>query len=52
MATIMFTLSTLYWILSVVITFLVFRSTFDPTYVAPNWLTLFNAILLVNVSVF
>jgi len=48
MATIMFTLSTMYWILSVVITFLVFRSAFDPTYDAPDWLTLFSAILLVN----
>jgi len=44
----MFTLSTMYWISSVVITFLVIRSAFDPTYDAPSWFTLFNAILLVN----
>jgi hypothetical protein len=57
---IMFTLSTIYWVLSVVITFLVIKGrvttvTGDPnpgpaTRPGSSWLTMFNAILLVNVS--
>jgi hypothetical protein len=56
----MFTLSTIYWVLSVVVTFLVIKArvstvTGDPnpgpaTRPESSWLTMFNAILLVNVS--
>jgi len=51
---IMFALSTIYWVMSVVVTFLVIRAWFselDPaTHSPPNWLPMFNAVLLVNVS--
>jgi hypothetical protein len=49
-----FALSTIYWVLSVVVTFLVIRAWFselDPaTHSAPTWLPMLSAILLVNVS--
>ncbi|KAI0305705.1 hypothetical protein B0F90DRAFT_1094489 [Multifurca ochricompacta] len=48
----MFALSTLYWILSLAVTFLVFRAWFsnlDPnTHQPPNWLPMFSAIVLLN----
>jgi hypothetical protein len=51
---IMFALSTIYWVISIVITFLVMRAWFselDPaTHCPPIWLPMFNAVLLVNVS--
>jgi hypothetical protein len=57
---IMFTLSTIYWVLSIIVTFLVIKArvstvTGDPnlgpaTRPESSWLTMFNAILLVNVS--
>jgi len=54
MTMIMFALSTVYWILSVIVTFLVINAWFsklDPaTQDAPNWLPMFNAIVLVNVG--
>jgi Gpi18-like mannosyltransferase len=46
----MFALSTIYWVISVVVIFLVIRAWFsdlDPaTYSPPNWLPMFNAVLL------
>jgi len=52
MTMIMFGLSTVYWILSVIITFLVIDAWFsslDPaTHNPPNWLPMFNAIILIN----
>jgi len=51
---IMFALSTIYWVISVVDTFLVIRAWFselDPaTHSPPDWLPMFSAVLLVNVS--
>jgi len=47
MTTMMFALSTMYWILSVVITFLVI-DTYIGTRIAPDWLPMFSAILLIN----
>jgi hypothetical protein len=50
----MFALSTIYWVISVVVIFLVIRAWFsdlDPAaYSPPNWLPMFSAVLLVNVS--
>ncbi|KAF8482914.1 hypothetical protein DFH94DRAFT_627208 [Russula ochroleuca] len=50
-----FALSTIYWVLSVVVTFLVIRAWFselDPaTHSAPTWLPMLSAILLVNLIV-
>jgi hypothetical protein len=44
----------LYWVISVVVTFLVISAWFselDPaTHSPPNWLAMFSAVLLVNVS--
>jgi len=52
MTMIMFVLSTVYWVLSVIVTFLVINAWFsklDPaTHDPPNWLPMFNAIILVN----
>jgi hypothetical protein len=54
MMVVMFVLSTVYWVISVVITFLLMRAWFselDPaTHSPPGWLPMFNAVLLVNVS--
>jgi hypothetical protein len=54
MMVIMFMLSTVYWVVSVVFTFLTMRAWFselDPaTHSPPSWLPMFSAILLVNVS--
>ena len=51
----MFGLSSMYWIMSVVVTFIVidvWHSQFDPvTRNPPDWLPMFSALLLVNVSV-
>jgi len=53
MTMIMFALSTVYWILSVIVTFLVINAWFsklDPaTHVAPNWSLMFNAPLSTSV---
>ena len=50
----MFTLSTIYWILSVAATFILITDWFselDPNMPNPaGWLPMFNAILLINVS--
>jgi hypothetical protein len=50
----MFTLSTIYWVFSVVETFLIIRAWFselDPaTHSPPDWLPMFSAVLLANVS--
>ncbi|KAI0276617.1 hypothetical protein BGY98DRAFT_693311 [Russula aff. rugulosa BPL654] len=52
MMVVMFVLSTVYWVISVVITFLLMRAWFselDPaTHSPPDWLPMFNAVLLVN----
>ncbi|KAF8502186.1 hypothetical protein F5888DRAFT_1176221 [Russula emetica] len=52
---IMFALSTIYWVISLVITFLVLRAWFselDPaTHFPPIWLPMFNAVLLVNLLI-
>ncbi|KAI0263148.1 hypothetical protein BGY98DRAFT_695802 [Russula aff. rugulosa BPL654] len=52
MMVVMFVLSTVYWVVSVVMTFLVMRAWFselDPaTHSPPDWLPMFSAILLVN----
>ncbi|KAI9508219.1 hypothetical protein F5148DRAFT_980146 [Russula earlei] len=52
MTTIMFVLSSIYWISSVVVTFMVIDAWFselDPaTHQAPDWLPMFSAVLLVN----
>jgi hypothetical protein len=51
----MFALSSVYWVMSVVITFIVidvWHSQFGPVPSnPPDWLPMFNALLLVNVSV-
>jgi hypothetical protein len=51
----MFAVSTIYWISSVVVTFLVITDWFsnaDPNKLnSPSWLTMFSAILLINVSI-
>ncbi len=53
MTVIIFALSTMHWVMSVVVTFLVIRAWFselDPTaHSPPNWLPMLSAILLVNV---
>lgn len=49
---VMFVLSTIYWVISVVVTFLIIRAWFsklDPaTHSLPNWLPMFGAVLLIN----
>jgi len=51
----MFALSSMYWIMSVVVTFIVidvWQSQFDPVpRNPPVWLPMFSALLLINVSV-
>ena len=47
----MFVLSTVYWILSVVVTFLVLDARSTGTRGPPIWLPMFSTILLVNVSI-
>jgi hypothetical protein len=50
----MFVLSTMYWIASVIFTLLVINTWFSELHPAaynpPDWLPMFSAILLVNVS--
>jgi ABC-type nickel/cobalt efflux system permease component RcnA len=52
----MFALSSMYWIMSVVVTFIVvdvWQSQFFPVpRNAPDWLPMFSAVLLINVGVY
>ena len=50
MTTTMFALSTMFWIVSVVVTFLIIGVYTGSRNHGPNWLPMFSAILLVNVS--